>query len=125
MENLTAEQFEANERQIIKEENQIRDALKVTKVLTDYLNTFSDKNKAFNKAMEREHRTLQQAFTKLALSWLEHIASDDYRTDPRNEQSKQIAQQLLAEFRAYQRRQGYTGSTLDIMSKPSEFLGCI
>jgi uncharacterized membrane-anchored protein YjiN (DUF445 family) len=125
MENMTTEQFEANERKLILEENEVMEALKVTKVLTDYINTFSDKSNAFNKAMQREHRTLQQAFTKLALSWLEHIANDDYKTDPRNEQSKQIAERLLGLFKEYNERQGYSGPTLDLMSKPSGYLGCI
>jgi len=40
--------------------------------VTDYLNSFSNKEKEFILEMNREHRTLQQSFTKLCLAWLEN-----------------------------------------------------
>ena len=64
--------------------------------------------------MSRQHRTLQQNFTRLCLKWLEYVASDEYRTDGRNEQSKDIAQKLLAGFKDLQAKEGYTGSSLEI-----------
>jgi uncharacterized membrane-anchored protein YjiN (DUF445 family) len=93
--------------------------------ITDYVNTFGDKSKEFNKSMSCEHRTLQQSFTKLCLSWIEHVAKDEYLTDGRNEQSKKIAQQLLEGFKDKQIKEGFTGHTLELMSKPSGYLGCI
>jgi hypothetical protein len=101
------------------------DARELTNLITNHLNTFGDKSEAFNEAMSREHRTLQQNFTRLCLKWLEHIASDEYSTDGRNEQSKDIAQKLLGGFKELQVKEGYTGSTLEMMSKPSGYLGTI
>lgn len=93
--------------------------------VSDYVNTFNDKGNEFCKAMSCEHRTLQQSFTKLCLNWLEHCASDEYRTDARNEQSKRIAMELLDCFKQKQIKEGFTGETLKLMSKPSGYLGCI
>jgi hypothetical protein len=93
--------------------------------VSDYVNTFNDKSKEFCEAMSCEHRTLQQSFTKLCLQWLEHCASVEYRTDGRNEQSKKIAMELLEGFKQKQIKEGFTGDTLRLMSKPSGYLGCI
>ena len=93
--------------------------------VTSYVNTFNNKGEEFSQAMSCEHRTLQQSFTKLCLSWLEHCASDEYRTDGRNEQSQKIARELLDGFRDKQIKEGFTGETLKMMSKPSGHLGCI
>ena len=101
------------------------EAKDLTNQITDYLNTFGDKSEDFNQAMSREHRTLQQNFTRLCLKWLEHIASDEYHTDGRNEQSKDIAKKLLGGFKELQTKEGYTERTLELMSKPSGHLGMI
>ena len=105
---------------------------KLVKQFSDYVNTFNDKGKEFCEAMEsmckemsNEHRTLQQSFTKLCLQWLEHCASDEYRTDGRNEQSQKIAREVLEGFKQKQIQEGFTGETLKMMSKPSGYLGCI
>jgi hypothetical protein len=103
----------------------MKNTKEIVNEITDYVNTFSNKEQEFCKAMSVEHRTLQQSFTKLCLSWLEHCASDEYRTDLRNEQSKKIAKELLEGFREKQIKEGYTGDTLDMMSKPSGYLRCI
>ena len=57
----------------------------VVQDVTNYLNSFSNKNKAFIAEMNREHRTLQQSFTKLCLKWLEHCATNEYRFDEEDE----------------------------------------
>jgi len=101
------------------------DAKELTNLITNHLNTYGDKSEAFNEAMSREHRTLQQNFTRLCLKWLEHVASDEYSTDGRNEQSKEIAQTLLAGFKDLKAQEGYTGKSLEMMSKPSGYLGTI
>lgn len=97
----------------------------VVQEITDYVNTFNDKGEEFCEAMSREHRTLQQSFTRLCLKWLEHCASDEYRTDARNEQSKRIAMELLKGFKELKEKEGFTGDTLKLMSKPSGYLGFI
>jgi len=101
------------------------DAKELTNVITNHLNSYNDKSEEFNNAMSREHRTLQQNFTKLCLKWLEFVASEDYSTDARNEQSKEVSQTLLNGFREIKIREGYSGNTLDMMSKPSGYLGTI
>jgi hypothetical protein len=97
----------------------------IAEQITNYLNSFSDKSKDFNEAMSRQHRTLQQNFTRLCLGWLEHCASPEYGTDGRNEQSQEIAKVLLGEFEKRQADLGFTGETLKMMAKPSGHLGCI
>lgn len=93
--------------------------------ITNYLNSYNNKSAEFNKAMSKEHRTLQQSFTRLCLSWLEHCASDEYRTDGRNEQSKEMAKTLLNGFKDYVAKNGYTDETLEFMSIPSKYLTLI
>ena len=94
--------------------------------ITDYLNTFNSKEKEFCEAMSCEHRTLQQNFTRLCLQWIEHCASPEYRTDGRNQQSQTISQVLLHCFKERHRiANGFTGETLEEMSKPSRWLSTI
>lgn len=100
----------------------MKNTKEVVQEITDYVNTFNDKGKEFCQAMSCEHRTLQQSFTKLCLQWLEHCASEEYRTDARNEGSKKIARELLEGFRDKQIKEGFTGETLELMSKPSGYL---
>ena len=59
------------------------------------LNNFGFNNDAFCELMTREHRTLQQSFTRLCIAWLATCASDDYRYDGRNEASHEVAKMLL------------------------------
>lgn len=93
--------------------------------LTDYLDSFNNKGKEFCDEMSREHRTLQQSFTRLCLTWLEHTASPEYHTDGRNEQSQKISRELLESFTQKQIKEGFTGETLKLMSKPSGWLSTI
>ena len=84
--------------------------------ITDHVNTFTSDADTFNVLMSNEHRTLQQSFTKLCLQWLEHCATDEYRTDGRNEGSKKVAKEILEQWRKIPYYESY---------KPSLFLGCI
>lgn len=93
--------------------------------ITNYLNTYSNKWPEFCAAMSVEHKTLQQDFTRLCLKWLEHISSPDYKTDVRNEQSQNIARELLQAFKEKQEQAGFTGETLDLVALPSRHLSCI
>jgi hypothetical protein len=65
--------------------------------------------------------TLQQSFTRLCLGWIEYVASNEYRTDARNEDSKAICMKMLHSFRREMAAEGYTQETLDLMSKPSGY----
>jgi hypothetical protein len=78
-------------------------AKKLTQEITDFLNNFSygTTSQLFNEAMSREHRTLQQNFMRLVCQYIEFCASEDYRTDGRNEQSKELAKTLLKLYVKY------------------------
>ena len=75
------------------------DATKLVEHITDYANNYSMKPLEFIEAMEKEHRTLQQSFTKLCLLWLENCASKAYRHDGRNEASHIISEEVIERFR--------------------------
>lgn len=90
-------------------------AKETVETVTDYLNSFSSKEQEFIQEMNREHRTLQQSFTKLCLAWLENCANEDYRFDGRNEASHKISKDVVEGFR----------DAKGTMSKPSEWLPCI
>lgn len=52
---------------------------------------------AFINRMYREHRTLQQNFTRLCAAWLEHLAAlDEFQYDARNEASVRYAKKAVA-----------------------------
>lgn len=59
------------------------------------LNSLSFDPEDFCKEFTKEHRTIQQSFTRLCIRWLCTCASDDYRFDGRNEASHQIAKALI------------------------------
>jgi hypothetical protein len=59
------------------------------------------------------------------LEWVEHVSSENYSTDGRNEDSKKIAIELLEGFKEQKKKEGYTEQTFEIMSKPSVYLGLI
>lgn len=44
----------------------------------------------FCETMQHEHRTLQQAFTRLCAEWLKTCGKDDYGFDGRNEASHEL-----------------------------------
>lgn len=68
--------------------------------MSDYVNTLASSNeKSFAGEMAREHRTLQQNFTRLCVAWLEHLASEDHY-DLRNEASVKLAQQFVSQIPA-------------------------
>jgi hypothetical protein len=67
--------------------------------ITDVLNFMSNDTErgylVFCRAMERQHRTLQQAFTRLCVAWFVYAADPAYRTDARNEGTHELAMSLL------------------------------
>lgn len=71
--------------------------------MTDFLNTYShEPRKEFIQAMSSEHRTLQQSFTRLCLEWVEHCASEDYRTDDRNQSSHATCKAMVQAYKEKQ-----------------------
>lgn len=71
----------------------------LAKYIADVLNLMSNDTQrghlAFCRSMERQHRTLQQAFTRLVVAWLTYAADPAYRTDLRNEGTHELALSLL------------------------------
>jgi len=79
-------------------EENYADMMMLAGTITNVLNVMSNDTDrghlAFCVAMEREHRTLQQAFTRLCVAWFLYASSPEYRTDLRNEGTHQIALKL-------------------------------
>ena len=55
---------------------------------------FDDTIKDFTVTMSFEHRTLQQAFTKLCIAWLKHLSEREH-WDLRNESSVTMAKDVM------------------------------
>lgn len=75
-----------------------RDATQLARDLTKFLNVMNDDSRfeLLVSALGREHRTLQQKVTRLAVNWLESLAElPENRVDPRNEASVKLAKKLL------------------------------
>lgn len=69
--------------------------------ITDLVNYSSGQGTdAFLEQMSREHRTLQQSFTRMCLQWLEQVAErkGPQNVDGRNEASQKIAEQMMNGF---------------------------
>ena len=109
--------------------------LELAENLTDFVNTFNTKEKTdeFIKAFSRQHNTLQQSSFRMILALIEHMATEEYHTDGRNEQSKNVAKKLLNGFREELRKdlrnQGVPeeriGNYVGDDHKPSNFLSFI
>lgn len=106
------------------------EAKKLAGQITDYVNTFSrDANSRFAQALANEHRTLQQSTLRLFLETIEMMVGDEYRTDPRNEASKDTAKRLMTGFaKVIAQEQGMSEEEVKKnweFYKPSKWLGHI
>lgn len=59
------------------------------------INNFSFSNTAFAEEMGREHRTLQQSFTRLCMEWICYLAQVEHY-DARNEDSVKLAKEIVS-----------------------------
>jgi len=84
--------------------------------ITNFVNDFSINEKEFIEAMENEHRTLQQSFTRLCFKWIEHCASDEYRHDGRNEQTHKTSKFVFETYRLAMNEKYKTGDNPYTMS---------
>ena len=66
--------------------------------MSDFVNNFSHDNIEFCKLMTREHRDLQEEFTRLCLDWISTCGSDGYAFDGRNELAHNICKELCKHF---------------------------
>ena len=101
---------------------------KMEQVVEDFsnvVNSFSDYSKPFIKGFTSQHRTLQQSMFGCITKLVGHMASDEYRTDGRNEQSKKVATAMLNGIREmylqqevdYYQRSGYSPEEIEVKSK--------
>lgn len=66
-------------------------------VASNAVNPMGFSPERFAEAMGRQHRTLQQNFTKICLAWIMHLASRrENQYDLRNEASVKVAKKILA-----------------------------
>ena len=75
-----------------------KNANEVALVMSDFVNNFGCDKDAFVSEMAKDHRTLQQSFTKLCLKWIEYVGSEDYRFDLRNQDSHETCKKMVQSF---------------------------
>lgn len=108
----------------------------LAEAITDFVNSSNkEKHQDFIEAFSCQHRTLQQSAFGLMLQTIEHMASENYHTDARNQDSKKVAQTLMKGFKVAQTAQYVAEGTsevrakeymeLDGFDKPSRYLGFI
>ena len=61
----------------------------LAEAITTELNSFSFNHRDFCEAMGREHRTLQQSFTRMCIHWLRYCSELEHY-DGRNEMSVRV-----------------------------------
>lgn len=95
------------------------EAEQVVTILTDFVNNFNSDEEGFIQAMSREHRTLQQSFTRLVLKWIEFCANEKYHFDRRNEATHTVSKDMVEAFSKFKEEQ-LPAHWKDV--KPSEFI---
>lgn len=71
------------------------EAEQMAKEVTDFVNAIGFDHKTFVETVARQHRTLQQNFTRLCVAWLELLAKNPYGHDLRNEASYELAKKFV------------------------------
>jgi len=78
------------DRELIKEPEVIVNAM------SDYVNNYGFEPHKFVELMSRQHRSLQQSFTRLVLMWLLHLSQlEEGYYDGRNEVAVNIAKKIM------------------------------
>jgi hypothetical protein len=90
--------------------------------ITDFVNVYGFDKDGFKDAFRRQHRTLQQSTIRLFLEVIEMVGKEDYQTDLRNEDAKEVCAQLVKGWRMAKEKE--TGREHDSFF-PSQFLGHI
>lgn len=67
--------------------------------MSNFVNNFNSNHEEFISEMGKDHRTLQQSFTRLCFKWIEFVGSDDYRHDLRNQDSHKICKRIVEHFK--------------------------
>jgi len=74
------------------------DPEQVVRVISDFCNRMGGQEdiEKFVEFMDREHRTLQQGFTRVLVAWIRHLASlKENWYDLRNEASVKLAKKIM------------------------------
>lgn len=80
------------------EQDREHEGFNAARDIVDYLN-WESRPEPFIKGMNRQHRTLQQDFTKLCVAWIQHLAKlQDGEFDGRNEASVQLAKRTIEQW---------------------------
>lgn len=74
------------------------EAKETVRTISDFINNYNMRPQEFIDEMGREHRTLQQNFTRLVFMWIEHCATDEYQYDLRNEMTHRISKETIQAF---------------------------
>ena len=88
-------------------------------MFTDFVNVYGFDKEGFKEAFRRQHRTLQQSTIVLFLEIIEMVGKEDYATDLRNEDAKEVCAQLVKGWRMAKEKE--TGREHDSFF-PSQFL---
>ena len=110
--------------------------IELANALTDFVNyNGRERRKEFIEGFCRQHRTLQQSAFGMMLELMEHMTTEDYRTDGRNEDSKKIAKTLIDGFKEAKKKEYIAEGTSEARateyvsgeygSKPSKYLPTI
>lgn len=83
----------------IKRQEETRE---VAEAISDMLNNMSFEEKEFIEAISRDHRTLQQKFTRTCIAWLKHCGSEEYQFDDRNKGSHDMGKAITEFLKTYQ-----------------------
>ncbi len=71
------------------------DTKELVNELTDFVNTYDCDKDEFINQFCRQHRTLQQSTIRLLMSLIEHVGSDAYRFDARNEGAHDLCKKIV------------------------------
>jgi len=88
----------------MSQQKKIDEAQGVVDTVSRYVNCFGadEMSKLFVERMSREHRTLQQAFTRLCFMWIQHLAKlESNHYDLRNEASVKAAKKIMSHVDEY------------------------
>lgn len=67
----------------------------VANQIMDYVNAHGRSPEGLVAALSRDHRTLQQHFTRIAIAWFQYLAKLEHgEYDPRNEGSVRLAKEI-------------------------------
>lgn len=102
----------------------------------NFTNTYGCDVDGFIEGFSRQHRTLQQSMLRVMLATIEHVASDKYSFDARNEESHKVAKKLIQGFKKELKEEikidnpnmseeNLLGYVENDFCKPSRFLGSI